>query len=186
MTVTKTEVRLKNRIKRLRSEMGSAERNLKNEFYRQVAEELLRSEERPWKVSVQTVRAGIRWLQSEQDQSAWVSQFGIFRTVGPYKVNVMPERRGEAIVVFEVEPDHLRPVGVGHEPRMTEVEVQRLRQIVEKSAMVDEQWNGPGCTSVSFRIVDAMGQGVERAYLNYRDHPHSKRNNRIRVPKGWD
>jgi hypothetical protein len=135
--------------------------------------------------------AGVEWLQSEQPEDAWVSQFGIHRRFGPYMVSVTPGpphgASSGSVVIVHLTDDHRTwlgvPNGIDREERDA-IEEQVNRVAVVVSAWNGESRRGDGC---SFHIEEAAGPGVAQAYRNYhagrlgarRAGPH------VSAPEGW-
>lgn len=180
---------LEDRAGRRERSLSKLRDSIVNEIAREAAEDLPTPRDRARSLPVATIRAGIRWLAYPQDEDAIVSQFGIRREVGCYSITLCPH----SVLVVEVEDDFLRRPGRGRPINpMTVEEVKEIERRVKFATYdtvavlasgIKDMWNGPGCTSVSFRLNAKAEFGVEHAYKNYSIHRHGCK--RVTVPKGW-
>lgn len=113
------------------------------------------------------------WLRSEQPEDAIISQFGMTVPVGDFTMMVAPgepanpTRRGGVVIVFNfpTEYDDLGDVANGY----TEREVAALRHLVgDYLGEVVDQWNGVGCTTLSFHVAADVHPSVTAARARYR------------------
>lgn len=183
MSSSRARRSLERRISTAEDKLEGLREKLHGEVVREAREDLpLPGPERAKSVPVGTLRAAVRWLtESEQAEDAWVSQFGISRRVGAYRVFLAPD----GVLCFTLHEDVLRrPRGGTAINPLCESEVEELARRVQMTSGIADVWNGATFHSVSFRLSAEPSAGIKRAYGNYAGLGKQS-GKRVTAPKGW-
>lgn len=140
---------------------------------------------------VNILKAGIEWLDSEQDPKAVLSHHGISckSPIGPLSISLAPTVRGGWPVLIFNHKDRYSEEWDGY----TAGDVALIRALVELLVPVRTDWNGVGTYTYSVCIGHRAGEGIATAQKNYRDAGQRIfesgfwQENPIRVtkPEGW-
>lgn len=125
----------------------------------------------PWETALAD---GLRWLYTEQPDGSAVTHFGIrIRVEGNRSLEFRPDRNGYPVVVVDV-TDKVIDRSNPYSPRLTnpleegEMDVWRGR-ITALGHTITADWNGDGCETGSFRLVEPCHPALAAAEQRYHD-----------------